>query len=68
MWGGVNDWLAEGVLGGEKNGAIQSLEGDKVSSTGVNEGGEGRLVTLNMPIGLGVLENRIKTHLKLSQS
>ncbi|KAF9458036.1 GTP cyclohydrolase 1 type 2/Nif3 [Collybia nuda] len=65
--GGVNDWLAEGVLGGGKDGAIQSLVGEKVSPTGASEGGEGRLVTLNTPIGLGVLESRIKTHLKLSQ-
>ncbi|KAF8079324.1 NGG1p interacting factor 3 [Lyophyllum atratum] len=66
VWGGVNDWLAEGVLEGKENGTVSSLVGDKVSAAGVNEGGEGRLVTLHSSISMNVLESRIKKHLKLS--
>ncbi|KAG6891626.1 hypothetical protein C0992_001311 [Termitomyces sp. T32_za158] len=65
--GGINDWLADGVLHGKENGSILSLLGDKVSPDGVVEGGEGRLVTFNSAISMSVLENRIKKHLKLSQ-
>ncbi|KAG6876758.1 hypothetical protein C0993_000608, partial [Termitomyces sp. T159_Od127] len=67
VWGGLNDWLADGVLHGKENGSISSLSGDKVSPDGVVEGGEGRLVTLSSAITMSVLENRIKKHLKLSQ-
>ncbi|KAF5385163.1 hypothetical protein D9615_000919 [Tricholomella constricta] len=66
VWGGVNDWLAEGVLDGKENGTISSLVGDNVSAEGINEGGEGRLVTLHSSISMSVLERRIKEHLKLS--
>ncbi|KAG5340517.1 hypothetical protein C0989_001327 [Termitomyces sp. Mn162] len=65
--GGLNDWLADGILQGRENGSISSLVGDKVSSDGVVEGGEGRLVTLHSAISMSVLESRIKEHLKLSQ-
>ncbi|KAG6829103.1 hypothetical protein H0H92_005645 [Tricholoma furcatifolium] len=69
VWGGVNDWLAAGVLDGHvENGSIASLVGDKVGPAGVTEGGEGRLVTLNSPISMSVLQSRIKKQLKLSQS
>ncbi|GLB43755.1 putative NIF3 (NGG1p interacting factor 3) [Lyophyllum shimeji] len=67
VWGGVNDWLAEGVLDGKENGTVSSLVGDKVSAEGVKEGGEGRLVTLHSSISMSVLESRIKKQLKLSQ-
>ncbi|KAG6835908.1 hypothetical protein H0H93_013471 [Arthromyces matolae] len=67
VWGGINDWLANGVLHGKENGAISSLVGDKLSPEGVVEGAEGRLVTLNSPISMSVLESRIKEYLKLSQ-
>lgn len=65
VWGGVNDWLAEGVLDGKDSGTVSSLVGDKMSSTGVNEGGEGRLVTLHSSISMSILESRIKKHLNL---
>ncbi|KAG6910786.1 hypothetical protein DXG01_007674 [Tephrocybe rancida] len=67
IWGGVNDWLADGVLDGKENGSITSLVGVKLSPTGENEGGEGRLVTLHSAINMSVLESRIKKQLKLSQ-
>ncbi|KAG5649947.1 hypothetical protein H0H81_001366, partial [Sphagnurus paluster] len=66
VWGGVNDWLAEGVLDGKDSGTVSSLVGDKMSSTGVNEGGEGRLVTLHSSISMSILESRIKKHLNLT--
>lgn len=62
----MNDWLAEGVLEGKENGTVSSLVGDKVSAAGVDEGGEGRLVTLHSSISINVLESRIKKQLKLS--
>ncbi|KAG6815659.1 hypothetical protein H0H87_012570 [Tephrocybe sp. NHM501043] len=67
VWGGVNDWLADGVLDGKDNGSITSLVGDKLSPSGVTEGGEGRLVTFKSAISMSVLETRIKKHLKLPQ-
>jgi hypothetical protein len=66
VWGGINDWLAEGLMDGKGNGEIRSLDGDFQHSN--SEGGQGRLVELNEAIGMDVLEKRIKSHLKLSQS
>ncbi|KAG1747698.1 NGG1p interacting factor 3 [Suillus lakei] len=43
-WGGINDWLAEGVMGGA-----------------------GRIVTLDEPIPIEELVQRVKKHLSLSQ-
>lgn len=68
VWGGINDWLAEGLIREKEDGEIRSLIGDKLNTSGESEGGEGRLVTLKEPIGVDVLEKRIKSHLKLSQS
>ncbi|KAF8174948.1 NGG1p interacting factor 3 [Pholiota molesta] len=65
VWGGINDWLAEGLMNGKGNGEIRSLDGDFQHSN--SEGGQGRLVELNEAIGMDVLEKRIKSHLKLSQ-
>ncbi|RDB15727.1 Protein NIF3 [Hypsizygus marmoreus] len=66
VWGGVNDWLAEGILDGKESGKVASLISDKVNAVGTSEGGEGRLVTLHSSIGMEVLERRIKNYLKLS--
>ena len=61
--GGINDWLAEG-LGGKAS----ALVAEKLNpSSGESEGAEGRLVTLPEPIAMNVLEQRVKTYLKLSQ-
>ena len=76
MWGGINDWLAEGVFksrgeGEARVGAeIRTLAGEK-SDLDVGQGlsgGEGRLVTLEEPIQMGELESRILGYLNLSQS
>ncbi|KAF8971886.1 GTP cyclohydrolase 1 type 2/Nif3 [Flammula alnicola] len=68
VWGGINDWLAEGLMNGKADGEIRALVREKLNATsGESEGGEGRLVTLKEPIGMDVLERRIKSHLKLSQ-
>ncbi len=69
VWGGINDWLAEGLMAGKEDGQIRSLVGDKLNATsGESEGGEGRLVTLSNAIGMDVLERRVKAHLQLCQS
>ncbi|KAF8167216.1 NGG1 interacting factor 3-like protein [Crassisporium funariophilum] len=68
VWGGINDWLAEGCMKGKDDGEISALIGEKLNAaSGVSEGAEGRLVTLKEPIAVDVLEKRIKSHLKLSQ-
>lgn len=69
VWGGVNDWLAEGVLGNDSEaGTVKSLVGGTTRADMIDDGGEGRLVILNSSIGMDALERRIKTHLNLSQS
>lgn len=70
VWGGVNDWLGEGVLGSAsaQAGKIESLVGDKLGPNGEKEGAEGRLVTLSEPIAMSDLESRIKQHLGLEKS
>jgi putative NIF3 family GTP cyclohydrolase 1 type 2 len=69
VWGGINDWLAEGLMKSKEDGEIRALVREKLNATtGESEGGEGRLVTFKEPIGIDILERRIKSHLKLSQS
>ncbi|KAL4268528.1 GTP cyclohydrolase I type 2/NIF3 family protein [Pleurotus pulmonarius] len=69
VWGGVNDWLGEGVLGSAsvRAGKIESLVADKIGPNGEKEGAEGRLVTLSEPIAMSDLESRIKQHLGLEK-
>ncbi|KAF7436034.1 hypothetical protein PC9H_002860 [Pleurotus ostreatus] len=69
VWGGVNDWLGEGVLGSAsvQAGKIESLVGDKIGPDGETKGAEGRLVTLSEPITMSDLESRIKQHLGLER-
>ena len=68
VWGGINDWLAEGLMTTKEEGEIRALAAEKLNpSTGESEGGEGRIVTLKEPIAMDVLEKRIKSYLKLSQ-
>ncbi|KAG5220102.1 NGG1p interacting factor [Salix suchowensis] len=69
VWGGVNDWLGEGVLGSAsvQAGKIESLVGYKIGPNGEKEGAEGRLVTLSEPIAMSDLESRIKQHLGLEK-
>lgn len=53
----------------KEDGEVRALVREKLNvATGESEGGEGRLVTFKEPIGMDVLEQRIKSHLKLSQS
>ena len=69
VWGGINDWLAEGIMTTKDDGEIHALGAEKLNpSTGKSEGGEGRIVTLKEPIAMDVLEKRIKSYLKLSHS
>lgn len=69
VWGGINDWLAEGMMKGKDDGEVKALVREKLHPTsGESEGAEGRLVTLKEPITLETLENRVKSHLRLSQS
>ena len=51
------------------DGEIRALVAEKLDpSSGESEGGEGRILTLKEPITMDVLEKRIKSYLKLSQS
>ena len=69
VWGGINDWLAEGLMKTKGDGEIRALVAEKLNPTsGESEGGEGRIMIFKEPIAIEVLEKRIKSHLKLSQS
>ncbi|KAG7086161.1 hypothetical protein E1B28_002122 [Marasmius oreades] len=69
VWGGVNDWLADGVLGGNgtrSRGTVRALGAEKLSAAfGESEGAEGRLVVFDEPIAFQKLQDRIKEHLKI---
>ncbi|MEM7201120.1 MAG: Nif3-like dinuclear metal center hexameric protein [Planctomycetota bacterium] len=57
--GGVNDWLADGLGAGAREGLLP--RGDEDSGAA-----QGRRVTLARPVRLGALVRRIKQHLGLS--
>lgn len=67
VWGGINDWLAQGLVGAGKDGEVKHLVGEKFDPSGISEGGEGRFVALHKPIGFDTLVERVKSHLELSQ-
>ncbi|KAG1742613.1 NGG1p interacting factor 3 [Suillus paluster] len=62
-WGGINDWLAEGVIGPQKATAKVNILGEVKGEAG----GAGRIVTLDEPIHIEELVQRVKKHLSLSQ-
>ncbi|KAG1846194.1 NGG1p interacting factor 3 [Suillus subalutaceus] len=62
-WGGINDWLAEGVMGAQE--AIGKV--DILGEVKGEAGGAGRIVTLDEPIPIEELVQRVKKHLSLSQ-
>ncbi|KAJ3729098.1 NGG1p interacting factor 3 [Lentinula guzmanii] len=55
-WGGINDWLAEGVMGGRMAGTVRPLQTEKFSPTGDSDGALGRLVTLRTPATMEMIE------------
>ncbi|PFH46055.1 hypothetical protein AMATHDRAFT_156630 [Amanita thiersii Skay4041] len=59
--GGINDWLADGILGSRDNGSVRPL----VETDLGLEGAEGRLVELNDPVTMSLLIQRMKVHLSL---
>ncbi|KIK42469.1 hypothetical protein CY34DRAFT_804895 [Suillus luteus UH-Slu-Lm8-n1] len=62
-WGGINDWLADGVMGPQKDTAKVNILGEIKGE----EGGAGRIVTLDEPVPIEELVQRVKKHLSLSQ-
>lgn len=62
-WGGINDWLADGVMGPQKTTAKVDILGEPKGEAG----GAGRIVTLDEPIPIEELVQRVKKHLSLSQ-
>lgn len=62
-WGGINDWLAEGVIGPQKATAKVNILGEVKGEAG----GAGRIVALDEPIPIEELVQRVKKHLSLSQ-
>lgn len=62
--GGINDWLASGLVIPPHRGEI-SILGDELEG---GLGGQGRLVTLPEPVTMGEIERRIKGHLGLKHS
>jgi len=67
VWGGINDWLAQGLVGTGEDGEVKHLVREKFHPSGISEGGEGRFVALHKSIGFDKLVERVKSHLKLSQ-
>jgi len=61
-WGGINDWLAEGIMGPPEAGKVSILGEVKGE-----EGGAGRIVTFDDPVNIEELVQRVKKHLSLSQ-
>ncbi len=55
-------------MNGSEDGEVRALVREKLNATGESEGAEGRLVTLKEPIGMDILEKRVKSHLKLAKS
>lgn len=67
VWGGINDWLANGISK-PMNGADAEDFGEVTILGEEFEdgfGGSGRLVTLPNPVSMKEIEYRIKSHLKL---
>lgn len=62
-WGGINDWLADGVMGPQKATAKIDILGEPKGEAG----GAGRIVTLDEPIPIEELVQSVKKHLSLSQ-
>lgn len=62
-WGGINDWLADGVMGPQKASAKVDILGEPKGEAG----GAGRIVTLDEPIPIEELVQRVRKHLSLSQ-
>jgi putative NIF3 family GTP cyclohydrolase 1 type 2 len=61
--GGINDWLAEGIMGLQKASAKVNILGEIKGE----ECGAGRIVTFDEPINIEELVQRVKKHLSLSQ-
>lgn len=59
--GGINDWLASGLIPPPQRGEVSIL--GEVFEGGL--GGQGRLVTLPEPVSMGEIERRVKGHLGL---
>jgi len=54
VWGSVNDWLADGVLGADKEaGTVTYLAGGTARAETTDEGGDERLVKLSLPVCFG---------------
>ena len=64
VWGGINDWLAKGVLEREANGSVRRLLDTDIGP----DGAEGRLVELSDPITMEVLVKRVKAFLDIEYS
>lgn len=64
VFGGINDWLAEGVLEKEDDGSVMQLLWRDIGLGGA----EGRLVVLKDPITMEVLAKRVKALLNIEYS
>jgi putative NIF3 family GTP cyclohydrolase 1 type 2 len=64
VYGGINDWLANGVLEKEENGSVRPLVETDIGP----DGAEGRLVELVDPIAMEALVRRMKAHLGVDYS
>ncbi|EIW87399.1 NGG1p interacting factor 3 [Coniophora puteana RWD-64-598 SS2] len=65
VYGGINDWLASGILGGIDDSDNMRDKTRFLGEAKGEEGGAGRFVTLPQPIAIQDLVQRVKSHLKL---
>ncbi|KAI5794914.1 GTP cyclohydrolase 1 type 2/Nif3 [Pyronema domesticum] len=65
--GGVNDWLAEGISGGEANEESREVIEKVNGPEGFEDSGMGRIVVLKEGTELGELVKRVKAHLGMEK-
>ncbi|CCX31825.1 Similar to Protein NIF3 homolog; acc. no. O94404 [Pyronema omphalodes CBS 100304] len=65
--GGVNDWLAEGISGGEANEESREVIEKVNGPEGFEDSGMGRIVVLKEGTELGELVKRVKAHLGMKK-
>jgi putative NIF3 family GTP cyclohydrolase 1 type 2 len=65
--GGMNDWLAAGLIKDTPSSQVTILGTEKRDpETKKVEGGDGRLVTFGVPLTIGELIQRTKSHLGIN--
>jgi putative NIF3 family GTP cyclohydrolase 1 type 2 len=67
VWGGINDWLADGLVEASNNSATVGTLKGALDPNWQLEGGEGRVVEFDSGMEMRKVEEIIKKHLGVSQ-